>query len=295
MTKSLWLYLSVVLIWGSTWFAIRFQLSLPPLNSVLYRFALATALCFAWSFLRREELSYPWRQHLVFAAQGVCLFSLNYILFYHAERFIASGLVAATFTLVIYTNMIGLRVFYGQLFSRSLIVGSLLGGVGICLLFWDSIVQFKTDQSGVIGLALGGIATLSASGGNLISVGLARKKIPVIASTSWGLLYGSTFTLILLVASRGSLVFDTSASYLASLVYLALFGTVFAFAAYLKLIGDIGADRAAYANILTPVIALILSAWFEDFHWHWWTVVGMLFCGAGNYWTLHRKARRPQM
>jgi drug/metabolite transporter (DMT)-like permease len=227
----------------------------------------------------------------MFLAQGVCLFSLNYILFYEAEKFVASGLVAATFTLVIYTNMLGLRIFYGQPFARSILVGSLLGGLGICLLFLDSMMEFQTHQDGVKGLLIGILATFLASGGNLISVGFQRKKIPVIASTSWGLLYGAFFTLILLLATGGTFVFDASLSYLGALVYLSLFGTVFAFAAYLKLIGDIGADRAAYSNILTPVIALVLSSLFEGFHWHWWTVVGMFLCGAGNYWTLHRKPR----
>lgn len=291
MSRALWLYIFTVLVWGSTWFVIRFQLTLPPLNSVFYRFVVAAILCFAWSFLRREKLLYPWKQHLTFLAQGICLFSLNYILFYESERYIASGLVAATFTLVIYTNMIGLRIFYKKPFSSNLIVGSLLGGLGIFLLFWDSIASFETDKTGVKGLALGIVATFLASGGNLISVGLQKKKISVIASTSWGLLYGALFTLLLLSVTGQALVFDTSVSYLASLLYLSLFGTVFAFAAYLKLIGDLGADRAAYINILTPVIALILSGLFENFHWQWWTVVGMLLCGLGNYWTLHRKPR----
>jgi drug/metabolite transporter (DMT)-like permease len=51
------------------------------------------------------------------------------------------------------------------------------------------------------------------------------------------------------------------------LVYLAFFGSVIGFTAYLMLVGRIGAERAAYSTVLFPIVALNLSVWFEDYHW----------------------------
>jgi drug/metabolite transporter (DMT)-like permease len=291
MSRVMWLYLMVVLIWGSTWFAIRYQLSVPPLITVFHRFGLASLISFALCYFRKQDLRFSLGQHKWFLFQGICLFSMNYILFYEAEKHIASGLVAATFTLVIYFNMLGVRVFFGQAFSKKLVIGSLLGGAGICLLFWDSISNFRTDSAGIKGLLLGVVATVFASGGNLMTTQLKREKIPLLSSTSWALLYGTLFTLLLIGLTGEKFVMDTSLTYWSALIYLSLFGTVIAFAAYLTLIGEIGADRAAYSNILTPVIALIISSIFENFQWQWWTIAGVLLCIAGNYWTVHLKPK----
>jgi len=55
---------------------------------------------------------------------------------------------------------------------------------------------------------------------------------------------------------RGSVFnFDSSLVYIGSLLYLAMFGSVLAFGFYLTLIGNIGADKAAYANLIFPIIA----------------------------------------
>ena len=216
---------------------------------------------------------------------------MNYILFYYAEKDIASGLVAATFTLVIYMNMLGLRIFFGKPFSLQVFGGSLLGGAGIFLLFLDSFQNFEANSNEIRGLVIGIIATVFASAGNLMSARMSRNQIPVLAGNSWGMLYGSIFTLILILIVGQPFETDFSAPYLASLVYLAIFGTVIAFGAYLSLIAKIGADRAAYINILTPVIALVLSSFFESFQWHWWTFTGVILCGLGNYLALHWKPR----
>ncbi len=284
------LYLVVLLVWGSTWFAIKFQIdNVSPLTSVFYRFILATAICGALVIARKASLKFTRRQHLWFAFQGFCLYSMNYILFYQSEKYIPSGLVAATFTLVIYLNMFGQQIFLKRKSSSQVFLSALIGGLGITFLFWNQLVNFQTDQSGIHGLLLGIVATVFASGGNIISARNQSEKIPILSNNFWSMLYGSIVTLALLLASGESLQIPWTPTYLASLFYLSLFGTVIAFQAYLTLIGRIGPDRAAYANVMTPVIALMLSSVFEDFHWQWYTLLGALLCLLGNYFALRKK------
>ena len=74
VTSDLGLYLAAVLIWGSTWLAITFQLGKVPAEvSVVYRFALASALLLGWCLVRRLRLAFPWRDHLWMALQGSLL------------------------------------------------------------------------------------------------------------------------------------------------------------------------------------------------------------------------------
>lgn len=287
------LYFIVLIVWGSTWFAIKFQIEdTSPLTSVFYRFLLATGICFALALARKARLKFSGKQHLWFLLQGLCLYCMNYIIFYQAEKYIPSGLVAATFTLVIYLNMFGQQIFLKRKSSSQVILSALIGGAGITLLFWDQLSHFETDISGVHGLLLGLLGTVFASFGNIISARNQGEKVPVLSNNCWSMLYGSGFTLILMLITGQSFEIPMTPTYLASLAYLALFGTVIAFQAYLTLIGRIGPDRAAYANVMTPVIALMLSSVFEDFHWQWFTVTGAFLCLVGNYFALRKKPNK---
>ena len=82
---------------------------------------------------------------------------------------------------------------------------------------------------------------------------------------------------------------DWSMPYIASLIYLSVFGSIIAFGAYLSLIGQIGADRAAYATVLFPIVALLISSVFEGFEWTALSLAGMALVLAGNVLIVGRK------
>ena len=108
------LYVVAVLIWGSTWLAIEFQLGVvEPEVSIVYRYALAAGVLFAWSGARGLSLRFPWRAHLWFALLGILLFSLNYILAYRAQVFISSALCAIAFSMILWMNIVNARVVFG--------------------------------------------------------------------------------------------------------------------------------------------------------------------------------------
>jgi drug/metabolite transporter (DMT)-like permease len=65
---------------------------------------------------------------------------------------------------------------------------------------------------------------------------------------------------------------------------------VIAFGCYLKLIGKIGADRAAYATMLFPVVALAISTFYEGYQWSAYNIVGMVLVLVGNGLVLNKKA-----
>ncbi len=78
--NHIFLYIVTVLIWGSTWFAIEFQLgTVAPEVSIAYRYAIAAVLLFAWARYRKLNLSFGLREHGWFVLLGLMLFCLNYV------------------------------------------------------------------------------------------------------------------------------------------------------------------------------------------------------------------------
>jgi drug/metabolite transporter (DMT)-like permease len=143
------LYAITVLVWGSTWLAIKYQLGVvPPELSVAYRFLLASLLLFAYCFWRRLPLRFSARQHAFIALQGLLLFSVNYIVVYFAELYVSSGMVA-----VIFSTIIILNVFFGALFLRTpvrlpILLGALVGILGLAVIFWPELAGFDLQRGG---------------------------------------------------------------------------------------------------------------------------------------------------
>ncbi|MDH5488540.1 MAG: EamA family transporter [Rhodospirillaceae bacterium] len=283
------LYMTTVLIWGSTWLAIKFQLgTVPPDVSVAYRFFIAAMVLIAWVVIRGKDMRYPVRDHLWIALQGLLLFSANYYVFYVASAYLTTGLVAVVFSTIVPLNIIFGRIFFKTPATFRVVGGAVLGLGGLMLVFRPEIENFNFADDGAFGLALCLFATTLASLGNMASARNQRRGLPVMQTNTYGMLYGSIFTFIFAYFSGSEFTFDPSIEYVSSLLYLALFGSVVAFGAYLTLLGRIGAGRAAYASVLFPVVALTLSVFFEDYVFAPEAIIGAILVLGGNVLVLAR-------
>lgn len=277
------LYLITVLIWGSTWLAIKFQLGIiSPELSIAYRFGLAAIILIVFSLLRRLPMGFSLKTHAFFALQGLLLFSLNYFLVYLAEGNLTSGLVAIIFSLIIVLNVLFGAIFLGNPVRVRVMIGAGLGLLGLAFVFWPELTSLSLSSQKIVGMILAFIATVSASLGNVVSARNQRNDLPVIQTNAYGMLYGAVFMLLTALLRGAVLEFDTSPGYVLSLFYLAIFGSVIAFGSYLTLLGRIGLDRAAYVTVLFPVIALLLSTIFEDLRWGIYQLLGVLLILLGN-------------
>ena len=283
--QNLALYLSTVLIWGSTWFVITFQLGVvDPLLSLAYRFGLGAVMLFAFclAFGRFRNRSISLRNHIFIALQGLFLFCLNYWVFYIATGYLASGLVAVLFSTISVMNIINQAVFFKIRVKPPVVLGSLLGLIGIGLVFRPEIQSLDLSDGSVIGLGLCILATFLASIGNMFAVRNRRADLPVIETNGYGMAYGAAISFVIALFSGVPITFDASFDYVWSLAYLALFGSVIAFCCYLTLVGRIGADRAAYSAVLFPIVALTLSTMFEGYVWTGDAIIGVSLILAGN-------------
>jgi drug/metabolite transporter (DMT)-like permease len=293
--KTLFFYAVTVLIWGSTWFAIKLQLSsVPSQVSVAYRFALAALILFAWCWIRRLPLKFSFREHLWLMLQGIVVFSTNYVLFYEAEKHLVSGSVAIIFSILVVFNILNNWFFFRVKPTYQVIGGAALGLLGIVLTFWHELFNLGSSLDNVLGIALSLVGTVCASFGNMIFARLRKDGMPIVQGNAFGMLYGTVVLFAYACFSGGKFSFDSSPSYILSLLYLSLFGSVIAFGCYLTLVGRIGADRAAYCSVLFPIVALFLSASFEGYRLNAVSGFGIVLVLAGNVLVLaHKQPSSP--
>jgi drug/metabolite transporter (DMT)-like permease len=288
--NNLFLYLSAVLIWGSTWFAITWQLgTVPPAVSVMWRFLAAGLLLLGYARLRRLPLRFNVQEHGWMLLQGLLLFCVNYLAVYAAELYLTSALVAVIFSLLAMGNIIGLRLFFGQQVNAINLLGAILGLIGIALLFWPELRTFAVADQHAWGLLLAVAATASATLGNMVATRHQRRRMPIVQVNGWSMFYGGLLMGLYVLMSGQPLAMDWSARYLASWAYLVVFGSILAFGAYLTLMSRIGADRAGYSSIAIPVVALAISTWREHLQWTpaMWVAVGL--CLGGNALVIRRQ------
>lgn len=278
------------LIWGSTWFAIKFQLGqVDPLASVAYRFLIAGILLISFCMINKMNLRFSWKEHLLMMLQGMILFGFNYWLVYLAEEDLTSGIVSIIFSFAIFTNIFFNYLFLKGKIRKEVVVAAILGIAGTFLIFNH---ELNTSGQAVIGytallFCFGSI--ILASLGNILSKFNQNKRMPVIQTNAFGMTYGSLSMLLMVPLSGRSFSFDLSFDYIASLLYLALFGSIVAFNMYLKLLGEIGPDRAGYITLVSPVVALLISSFFENYTWSLVAILGVLLLFAGNILALKMK------
>ncbi len=287
--SNTFLYVVSVLIWGSTWLGIEFQLGVvEPEVSIVYRYALASFCLFIWCKYRNLSLSFDVKHHLWFVLLGMLLFGLNYILAYRAQEHITSALAAIVFSMMLWMNIGLSRVFFGTRSSPRVLLGAGLGIVGVVVIFAPQVEALSFDDLVFYGCVLAFAGAMTASLGNMASQAAQLRRIPVVEANTWGMFYGALLTAVVALMSGHTFNFDATFTYIASLAYLAVFGSVIAFGAYLTLIGRIGAHRAGYAAVMWPVVALALSMAFEGLRLDVSIILGTSLVLLGNLLVLKR-------
>ena len=268
--SNLQLFSICVLIWDSTWLAITYQLgSVAPEVSVGVRFVLASIVLFIFCRWRKIALRFSKRQHLDLMLFGTAMFCLSYIFVYHAE-------------LHPMINMWLSRIFFGTPVTTRVSIAAMLGIIGIVFVFWTALDRLNTSANVTLGIIFTVLSVFASSAGSMIALRTQKLGFATWPSMAWGMFYGGVFALIYAALIGRSMRIDFTTPYLTALIYLALFGSIITFGCYLTLLKRIGAARAAYVGVMVPVVALVVSFFFESFQWTWMTTIGVTLLVTGN-------------
>lgn len=290
--KNIILYLTTVVIWGTTWYAIKLQLTEVPIEwSLVFRFALATSLLFAYCLATGRKLKFPLSDHKTFITLGFFLFSVNYYCSYRGVEFLTSGLVAVVFSTLAIMNILNAAIFLKRPLDPRVLGAAVIGMGGIGLIFWPELETFSLADGTIIGIGITLFGTWMASLGQIVVASERAKALPLVRLNAWGMFYGVVFITAYTLATGVPFAFDTSPVYLGSLAYLAVFGTIVAFLCFLSLIKSIGAERAGYNAIGWPVVALLISTVLEGYEWTTPALAGLVMVLGGNVLVLRLKAQ----
>jgi len=291
-SQAAFLYAAIVLVWGSTWAVIPYQLGdVAEELSIAYRFALGSIVLFVYAAATGRRLSIPLPFYPMIVVTGSLMFSLNYLFTYMAVSYVTSGLVAVVFSLLVISNAFFERLFFRTPIDGRLVLASLFGITGIACLFWPEVDAFSLQDESLYGVLLTVIAVILASLGNMGAIVNNSRNLPVVSVNAHGMAWGALMSALIAVVRGDELIFPTTPEYIVSLLYLAIVGSSLVFGFYLVLLRSIGSARAAYTSVLFPLVALLLSTFLENYQWSYQAVAGVIAILAGN-WLALTKIRR---
>ena len=278
--------------WSPTWYVIKFQLGyVDPLVSVFYRFLVAAIIIFVYLIIKKKKLKFSLNHHVWFLIFGICLYSLNYVFFYLSNTYLISAYPAIVFSTVVIMNILGEGFYFKKKPSLKTLIGATIGMIGILIIFNDEVFNFSLNNGTHIGLFLALLGTFCASTGNMVHQRNLNNNFPLIQTLAYAMLYGSLTTLLIIQSKGTELLFEYSFSYIASLAYLSIIGSIFAFIFYLKLLEEVGAGRAGYVGVVMPVLALAISTVFENLKWQTDLIVGLPILIIGAVLVINQKVK----
>tara|TARA_B100000780_G_C21077135_1_gene433663 strand:+ start:14 stop:895 length:882 start_codon:yes stop_codon:yes gene_type:complete len=286
------LFLITLFCWSPTWYLIKFQLGyVDPLVSVFYRFLIAAIIIFIYLVIKNKNLKFSINHHFWFLFFGTCLYSINYVFFYLSNTYLISAFPAIVFSTVVIMNILGEKFYFNKKPSLKTLIGAIIGMIGIIIIFNEEIFNFSLAEGTHIGLFLALIGTFCASTGNMVHQRNLNNNFPPIQTIAYAMLYGSLVTLFVTKIRGAELLFENSVSYISSLLYLAIFGSIFAFISYLKLLEKVGPGRAGYVGVVMPVLALIISIIFEKLEWQTDLIIGLPILIVGAVLVINQKIK----
>ena len=290
--NNLTLFGITLFCWSPTWYIIKFQLGyVDPLVSVFYRFFAAAIIIFIYLLIKKKNLKFSLNHHVWFLLFGIFLYSLNYVFFYLSNTYLISAFPAIVFSTVVIMNILGETFYFKKKPSFKTLIGATIGMLGIIIIFNNEIFNFSLSNGTHIGLFLAFLGTFCASTGNMIYQRNLNNNFPLIETIGYAMLYGSLVTLLITQIKNTQLLFEYTFSYIASLIYLSIVGSIFAFIFYLKLLERVGAGRAGYVGVVMPVLALLISTLFENLEWQTDLIVGLPILIIGAVLVINQKIK----
>ncbi|WP_240612834.1 DMT family transporter [Alteromonas flava] len=277
------LFIACVFIWGSTWIAITFQVGeVDPVVAVAWRFTLAVIVLGVWILLQRRSFRMSAPSHLKAALVGLFLYTLDYSFLYAAQQYIVSALLAVLSSSVIYFTVLFRRVLLKKPLRVEVIIGATLGLLGIAMIFAPEFDKMSLQQGLAAGFIFALISFVCAAIGNIISESILDEGTPVLQMNFYAMGYGLIFIYGFGFLTSASYALPSEPSFYWALLYLALFGSVLAFGAYMKLLQRMGSDKSTYVVLVYPIVALGLSTLFEGYQWTLIAACGVILVLIGN-------------
>jgi drug/metabolite transporter (DMT)-like permease len=250
-------------IWGSTWVVIRGGLEdLPPFTSAAARFVLAAAAMALVTQVLRQREGGASPAAWLWLTLGALNFASSYAIVYHTETRLPSGLVALLWGIFpMLSALAGHFAIPGERLRAAHWIGFATGLLGLALLFLTDIASFGPEAIPAALFLL--LSPIVSTVGNTLAK-LHGKGVSSLALNRNAMAFGAVLLSALAFALEKPLEVTWTPRAAASVVYLALAGTVLTFGLYFWLMRHVAASSLSLIAYVTPVIALALGWMFGE-------------------------------
>jgi drug/metabolite transporter (DMT)-like permease len=249
-------YLGACLVWGSTWMAIKIGLrGAPPLTSISVRMAIASLIVVA--ILRARRIPFPTDRRVVGVGVFLGFFHIvfPYVFVYYGEQRISSGLAAVLYSAMPLIVALIARAVFGDRLTPRKIAGIVAGMLGVAVIFSDSLHVGEGEAWGVV---LVTASMLAATIGSIATKRWSHDYHP-IASLLVPFAVGALVTGILGAVVDRANPFHFDATTWATILYLAVAGSVTAFALFFYVMKHLEVTVVSYQTFIIPIIAVTLG------------------------------------
>lgn len=294
MTTTILLYAAAVVVWGTTWIMMKFQLGeVAPAASLTYRYAAAGVLLLVGAAAFGKRIRLARAEHLWCVLQGACMFSVNYWLTYLAAAHLTTGIISVFFAGVPAVTMLLNAVRARRMPTARSATGAMMGVAGIALVFWPEVERVSLDGPEVGAGLLILVSVAMFSTGGLVGARNQLSGMPRFATIGWAMVYGGMIMACLTLARGETFGFEWTPRYVGSLFWLVVMGSLAVFVLYFTVVERIGAEKASYATVLFPLVALVVSTFAEDYHWPLLALIGVPLALIGNGLVLSERSPAP--
>ncbi len=248
-------YVLICLIWGTTWFAIKFGLdSFPPFFAAGIRFAVASIVYAVIIFWKKYPLPKDKLSLKVYMFMGIFSYIIPFGLVYWSEQYIASGLASVIFAIYPFAVAIFSKMYLeSEEITPTKLVGMMIGFAGIVLLFSDSL---KFDKSMQFWGMLAAILNALFQSFVIVMIKKHGKNIHPVSLNFIPMLIGSIGLLLLSLFLEDSTKIHFTSPGIMTVLYLGIFGSVVTFTAYYWLLKKIHILMLSVVSFITPVVAI---------------------------------------
>ncbi len=283
--------LTVYLVWGSTYLAIKISVrTLPPLLSAGARFLAAGILLAAIVNLSGRSLRVSRRQLLSSAAAGTMLLTLGVGVVTLSETRIDSS-IAAMIAGSVPLQVVALRLLARERVAVATRLAAAAGLGGLALIV---VPGGASGGSSAIGLALMLGASMSWSTGSFVSRRLDLPPDPFVATAYEMLAGGGALVALALAVGEGVRGVDASTASVAAWAYLVLAGSLVGFTAYAWLLRNAPISQVVTHQYANPIVALALGTLLLGERLAAVALAGAAVVLVAVFVTVRREARPPQ-
>ncbi len=274
----------ICIVWGTTYLAARVGVqTFPPFLFMGLRQTVAGILLLAFIVLSGKKQQLSWivfRQQLI---PGICMITFGNGIVGWAVQYIPSGIAALICSMIpLYVILINLLINRKEHLNWQIITGTILGLAGIILIFKDHLAELRNREY-LAGIVITIASCISWAGGTIYTQKNKSNSDPILNASIQLFIGGTGLLLMSILFEKSATIPALSDNALFAWVYLVLFGSVAAFAAYLYALSKLPVSLVTVYAYINPVVAVILGFLLLNERINSYTILAALIIVCGVY------------